>query len=186
MNRKRMLVLVMVVAALCLLVVPTWAGGWAVVTVERLPGEVRAGENVHVEFSVRQHGRELTNQVAPVLRAHNPETGETFLVEAAALKQKGYFAVDLIFPTEGTWNWSIDPVLLGGKLDLMPLTVLPAAAPSLAVAASANPSTTSSLATVMPTLRTILQVIGVALLIAAMLTALPRRGREAVPVVTQQ
>lgn len=186
MNRKRMLVLVMVVVALCLLVVPVWAGGWAVVTVERLPGEVRAGENIHVEFSVRQHGRELTDQVAPVLRAHNPETGETFLVEAAALKQKGYFAVDVIFPTEGTWNWSIDPVLLGGKLDLLPLTVLPAAAPPLAVSTSNHPSDPSSFAAMMPTVRTVLQVIGVALLVAAVLTAMPRRGREAVPVVTQQ
>lgn len=185
MNRKRMLVLVMVVA-LCLLVVPAWAGGWAVVTVESLPGEVRAGENVHVEFSVRQHGRELTNQVAPVLRAHNPGTGETFLVEAAALKQKGYFAVDVIFPTEGTWNWSIDPVLLGGKLDLLPLTVLPAAAPSLAGSTLTSSSGPSSLAAMMPTVRTILQVMGVALLIAAMLMAMPRRGREAVSVVTQQ
>lgn len=176
MNRKRMLIVTMVVMALCLLVIPAWAGGWAVITVENLPGEVRAGENVHVEFSVRQHGRELTSLVTPVLRAHNPETGESFLVDAAALKAKGYFAVDVVFPAEGTWEWSIDPVVLGGKLDLLPLTVLPAAAP-VSVASASNSTAGTA------TLRTVLQVMGVALLMAAVVTALPRR--EAVPVVTQ-
>ncbi len=183
MNRKRMLVLIMVVMALCLLVVPAWAGGWAVITVENLPGEVRAGENVHVEFSVRQHGRELTSLVTPVLRAHNPETGESFLVNAAALKAKGYFAVDVVFPSEGTWQWSIDPIVLAGKLELLPLTVLPAAAPVPVASASSSPAGTATLAAALPTLRTVLQVMGVALLMAAVVTTLPRR--EAVPVVTQ-
>ena len=182
MKGKRLMIMMGVVVILCLTVVSTLAGGWATITVENLPGEVHAGENVHIEFSVRQHGRELTSHVTPVLRAHNPQTGETLIVDAAALSEKGYFAVDVVFPSEGQWEVSLDPVVLAGKLDLLPLTVLPAAAVSLNIATT--PATT--LATNIPIIRTVLQVVGLTLLIAAILTALPRRGRVAVPVTTNQ
>ena len=182
MNRKQMVIGITVLIALCLTFVSALAGGWAVITVENLPGEVRAGENMHLEFSVRQHGRELTSHVTPVLRAHNPATGESLTVDAAALPQKGYFAVDVIFPSEGQWQVSLDPVVLAGQLDLLPLTVLPAAAPSLN--STSNPAT--PLASNNSVGRTVLQVAGLTLLIATILTALPRRGREAVPVPTNQ
>jgi hypothetical protein len=182
MNRKRTAVLLLLFGALLLTIVPALAGGWAVVTVENLPGDVHAGQNVHLEFSVRQHGRDLTHDVAPILRANNPQTGERLIVEAAALKQKGYFAVDVLFPSAGTWEWRIDPVLLAGELELLPLTVLPAAATTL----TTTPATTAGLATSTPLIRTALQIAAVALLMAAIVTAIPRRGRVAVSVVSHQ
>ena len=181
MNRKRWTILLLLLGALVLTVVPTLAGGWATVTVENPPGEVRAGENVHIEFSVRQHGRDLTSFVTPVLRASQPQTGERITVDAIALKQTGFFAVDVVFPSEGEWEWRIDPVTLAGELQLLPLTVLPAAAPAPAVT-----TTTTSVVSQAPVMRTVLQVAGIVLLLAALVTAIPRRGRTAVPAISNQ
>ena len=181
MNRKRLVILLFVLGALLLTIVPALAGGWATVTIENPPGEVRAGENVHIEFSVRQHGRDLTNYVTPVMRGFNPQTGERLTVDATALKQTGFFAVDVVFPSEGQWEWSIDPVTLAGELQLLPLTVLPAAA-----TASAVTTPTSNIVSPAPVMRTVLQVAGVVLLLAALITAIPRRGRTAVPAISNQ
>lgn len=56
---------------------PALAGGWANVTLDRLPAEPRAGQTLTLGFMVRQHGITPTNGVQPYLSARNTETGQT-------------------------------------------------------------------------------------------------------------
>jgi hypothetical protein len=125
MHRKH---LIMLVALLGLLfVVPSaLAGGWAVVTLDELPAEVRQGESLRLGFMVRQHGQTATNQVKPYLEAHNTGTGEVFRVEGRQEGPVGHFVVEVTFPTAGSWEWAIVPAPFEGT-PLPVLQVLPAA-----------------------------------------------------------
>jgi len=49
------------IVALLALATPALAGGWAVVTLDSLPREVRAGASFQLGFTVLQHGKTPTN-----------------------------------------------------------------------------------------------------------------------------
>lgn len=121
---------------LLLVAAPVLAGGWAVITLDSLPGEVRAGETLSIGFMVRQHGQTPTNSASPTLSAHNPATDERFTVDARQSGETGHFVVDVVFPSEGQWEWSI--LGFGPPLQYAPLTVLPPAAPSVDTAPTAS------------------------------------------------
>ena len=104
------------------------AGGWAIVTVDQLPGEVHAGETLRLGFMVLQHGKTPTNQVEPYLKAYNSESGETVRANAVQEGSVGHFVVEIVFPGAGTWEWSIVPAPFEGT-QLEPLNVLPASLP---------------------------------------------------------
>lgn len=109
-----------------LFVVPSaLAGGWAVVTLDELPAQVRQGEVIRLGFMVRQHGQTPTNQVQPYLEAFNPETGETFRIEANQEGPVGHFVLELTFPSAGSWEWAVVPAPFAGT-QLPALIVLPA------------------------------------------------------------
>lgn len=95
------------VLALWLAVAPARAGGWAVVSLEEWPDEIRAGEAAPIVFSIRQHGIALASGYDPVIRANLPGSGSGFQVTAVETKQAGYYAADLTFPEPGNWKWSI-------------------------------------------------------------------------------
>jgi hypothetical protein len=75
MFRRSIIAFTMVVVAMLALAAPALAGGWAVVTLDSLPREVRAGQSFQLGFVVRQHGITPTNQdldgkpLKPVLTA---------------------------------------------------------------------------------------------------------------------
>lgn len=135
-----------------LLARPVLAGGWAVVTLDELPGEVHAGETVHLSFMVRQHGKTPIHYfqndpeypLEPVISGQNVKTGETIEFGAAPdTSEVGRFYAEVVFPTAGEWEWRIVPKPMIGTNELVPLTVLPA----LKVPATSLESTTSSMAT---------------------------------------
>ena len=99
------------------------AGGWAVVTLDSLPSEVRAGEDVHLGFMVLQHGvTPVGDFVSPYLLASNAVTGEEVRADARQDGSVGHFVVDVIFPSAGTWEWTITPdPFMGTQFE--PLTV---------------------------------------------------------------
>jgi hypothetical protein len=110
-----------------LFVVPTaLAGGWAVVTLDELPTEVRQDQSLRLGFMVRQHGQTATNQVKPYLEARNTETGEFFRAEGRQEGTVGHFVVEVTFPSAGSWEWAIVPAPFEGTA-LPALQVLPAA-----------------------------------------------------------
>lgn len=101
-------------------------GGWAVITLESLPGELRAGEPFTIEFSVRQHGVTPMADLEPTIRVHDPETGQITTLNAEPGTEIGDYTVALTLPTEGLWNWSIEAFTMDQAMP--PLDVLPTSA----------------------------------------------------------
>lgn len=160
--------------------VPAMAGGWAVITIDSLPAEVKAGENVHLEFMVRQHGETPVHTVdflddapvEPFLLARNEQTGETIRVTAQRAEEVGRFTIDFVLPSEGSWQWEITPFPLEGTVEMEPLLVIGANVADLeAVASSAEANapqlSPSAAGTSSVTARSVLQWTAMALLLAS-------------------
>jgi hypothetical protein len=131
-GRKRLLVSVLVVV-LTLLTGPVLAGGWAVITMDELPGEIHAGESVRMSFMVQQHGKTPVHflgdsdiAVEPVISGTNVKTGEIIEISAVVDKSEvGRFYADVVFPADGEWEWTVEPNPLAGATEFAPLTILP-------------------------------------------------------------
>lgn len=155
------------------------AGGWAVVTLDSLPVELRAGQTLSLGFMVRQHGVTPidaafgTEPLIPNLFASNTDSGESFHVDGRKQGPLGHFVVDVTFPSAGTWTWEIAP----GPFAPTPLgqvTVLPAVATSTQPATAAQPVVAPS------PVQPILRWAGLMLILAAAVLALAsRRGMSA-------
>ncbi|HEY4668072.1 MAG TPA: hypothetical protein VIH26_12290, partial [Anaerolineales bacterium] len=65
---RRVLSSLIALAIAFVLVPAAAAGGWAIATLDQLPGEVHAGETVSLGFMVRQHGKTPTNEVDPYVQ----------------------------------------------------------------------------------------------------------------------
>jgi hypothetical protein len=130
MVRRSIFSIAIVIAIMLALAAPALAGGWAVITLDSLPKEVRAGQTQRIGFVIRQHGKELVNTdwdgraLKPVLTAHKktasrtdgtlvmvaaPQSkgGDEVRVEARQEGAKGHFVADVVFPSAGTWEWQI-------------------------------------------------------------------------------
>lgn len=122
------------------------AGGWAVITLDAPPGEIRAGEPWTVGFTVLQHGAtpvhrlDATTPIEPLLVARNPAAGRRVEVLAMPGEEVGHFTAEVTFPVEGEWTWTILPNPLAGETAFEPLTVLPVAAPQTTANAAAQPA----------------------------------------------
>src|SRR3954447_19028652 len=152
MIRRSIFAFVLVILALLALAAPALAGGWAVLTLDSLPREVRAGADIQLGFIVRQHGKTPTNTdlngnpLRPVLTAFKqggiagsqPSAAATIRAEARQQGPTGHYVVDLAFPSTGAWAWQISlPTYYvqespsgSDAAVLAPLTVLPAAVPA--------------------------------------------------------
>lgn len=142
MRKMSFLILVFLLSAL---VPAVLAGGWAVVTLDDMPGEIRAGEPWAIGFTVLQHGQtpvhrlDANSFVEPLLVAENPATGQRLEIMATPDKEVGHFVAEVTFPSEGAWTWTIYPNPLASETLFEPLTVLPAAvAPAASLAEPAG------------------------------------------------
>lgn len=165
----RTLCAALIAAGLLLLAVPALAGGWAVVTMDSLPSDVRAEEPLTIGLMVRQHGRLPTDAANPTLHAKNAVTGEQISSAGRQSGERGHYVIDVVFPSEGEWEWSI--VALGPETHLAPLTVLPAVGP--VAGAAATPERFP--------LQAVLRWAGLALLLGAAIMALVAHGRRQTP-----
>lgn len=102
------------------------AGGWVVITLESLPGQVQSGEPLELSFMVRQHGQTPIHNVSPVLTATNKDTGRQIRAEAQPASEVGRFTVEINFPEAGAWEWSISAEPFQQRTTFAPLTVLAA------------------------------------------------------------
>lgn len=128
MVRRVSLSVLLAVALTLALVWSVGAGGWAVVTLDSLPRDVRAGQTtLTLGFMVRQHGITPNSQVEPVLTARNRAGGETVRAEARQVGETGHFVVNVTFPSAGVWEWEIEPYPFAAT-KFEPLTVLAPAA----------------------------------------------------------
>jgi hypothetical protein len=123
----------LIMLVLMLAVVPAvLAGGWAVITLDEMPGEIRPGEPWTVGFTVLQHGESPIHRfddgspIQPKLTATNTATGERVEATGTPTDEVGHFTVEVTFPSEGSWEWTIEPWPLIGQTIFEPLQVVAA------------------------------------------------------------
>jgi hypothetical protein len=120
---------------LLLAVVPAvLAGGWAVIQLDEMPGDIRPGEPWQVGFTVLQHGETPTHHfdgtpLEPKLTATNADTGERVTAVGTPTDDPGHFTLEVTFPSEGAWEWTIEPWPLIGQTVFEPLQVVAAPVP---------------------------------------------------------
>jgi len=149
MVRRSIFGFVVAIVALLALAAPALAGGWAVLTVDSLPREVRAGASFQLGFTVLQHGKTPTNKdlngnpLKPLVTAikqgsataASAKADDSIRAEARQQGPTGHYVVDLTFPSDGVWEWQImlptyyvqDSPNGSSAAIMAPLTVLPAA-----------------------------------------------------------
>ncbi|HEY3312614.1 MAG TPA: cytochrome c [Anaerolineales bacterium] len=105
-----------------ILALPVLAGGWAVITLDQLPGEVMAGKPLNIGFTVRQHGRTLMSGLNPTVTARLSGSSQTVTASVFAEGGSGHYVAVLTIPNAGLWEWSIQAFTM---LEPMPpLTVV--------------------------------------------------------------
>lgn len=117
--------------------IPALAGGWAVITLDELPGQVEANQPLEIGFMVRQHGVTPLGGESPVIRAHLAGSTESVIVEAHEEGEVGHYVATLTLPQTGEWEWSIQAFT--GTQPMPALTVVdPALVASEAVKPAPN------------------------------------------------
>jgi hypothetical protein len=193
MFRRSIGAFVIVVIAMLALAAPALAGGWAVVTLDSLPREVRAGQPFQLGFVIRQHGRTPVNNdweghaLKPTLTAQKQGGGQVIQFEAHQQGATGHFVVDITLPSDGMWDWSIaaPPFYIqttgqrdGSAAIFEPLTVLPAVA-AAAAPAEAPPVQAPAAPSILGLNPLVLRWAGVlALIVAGGIALLSRRSRK--------
>lgn len=107
------------------------AGGWAVVTVENPPASLEVGARYRLEFTVRQHGVEPMNDLAPSVTV---EGGRE--VRAERSTAPGRYVASITAPAVGSATVRIDAGWHETTLTLMPVPVVAKGAPLAAVNAA--------------------------------------------------
>jgi cytochrome c2 len=105
--------------------VPSFAGGWAVITLDELPGQVIAGQPLEIGFMVRQHGVTPMEGLEATVLARN-DFGKSLAFTAKEEGQRGHYTATIDLPEAGEWEWSIQAFTVNQPIP--PLTVIPAAA----------------------------------------------------------
>jgi hypothetical protein len=98
----------LLLAGMLLLASPAMAGGWAVITLDELSGEIVAGEPFEIGFTVRQHGVTPLDGLTPTVSARQP--GSSVTEQAKAQGATGHYVATLTFPQGGEWDM-VDPGL---------------------------------------------------------------------------
>ncbi|MBI5567466.1 MAG: c-type cytochrome [Chloroflexi bacterium] len=113
------------------------AGGWAVITLDELPGQIVAGQSFTIGFTVRQHGRTLRDDLVPLVRFDRSDAKDAIVATAKREGASGHYVASVTLPGDGQWNWKVDIEQFGMVTqDMSPLTVLAAAPGNAPVAVS--------------------------------------------------
>ena len=99
-------------------------GGWAVVTVSKIPDAWIAGKPLQLSWQVRQHGTTKLTGLRPTLEARSGSrlvTGRTW--EFAEDGQKGYRGT-IVFPQRGDWQVTINSGFGRSRAVLIPWRVV--------------------------------------------------------------
>jgi hypothetical protein len=177
----------LIIVLLLALVPAVLAGGWAVITLDEAPGNIEAGKPWMIGFTVLQHGQtpvhklDVNSPIEPELVATNLKNGQRVVAQATPTEEIGHFVVEVTFPSEGEWEWTIYPTPLAGDTVFEPLTVLPAVQPAAAGSAAAHAVATVPAVEDGPPISVALRWGALALALAAVaLFVLQGRRREAV------
>jgi hypothetical protein len=115
-------------AVLALVFVPAaWAGGWSTVGLRSTPDGLAPGEPWNAEFTVLAHGVTPLNDVKPTLTISNGAVSRTFAATRAS--RPGTYRATVVFPTAGTWRYSVHDGYLAGVTHTFPPATIRAGAP---------------------------------------------------------
>jgi hypothetical protein len=101
-----MRILVVLAAALAV-AAPAAAGGWATVSLASLPQNLSAGDTWRVELTVLRHARTPTDGAKPSVTIRNA-AGAIRTFPARPTGRTGRYAAEVVFPSAGTWRYSVD------------------------------------------------------------------------------
>src|SRR5688500_7393109 len=110
MHLRRAIAGIVLTGALVALSAPALAGGYAVVRLDKPPGDVLVATPWRCGFMVLQHDVPPNSDVTPVVRALHKETGEEVTVTGRQEGAVGHFVAEVTFPRAGEWKWSIEPL----------------------------------------------------------------------------
>jgi mono/diheme cytochrome c family protein len=142
--KTRKIVILASAACLLALLLPgtVLAGGWAAIVLDRLPADPAAGQPLTVGFTVLQHGHTPMSDLTPTVTLENPASGESIVVNTRPDGEPGHYTAELLFPTGGIWEWSIQAFTMdqpmpplevsgAGQAPASPRPLLPASLPLL-------------------------------------------------------
>lgn len=107
----------------------SWMGGWAVVTVAKIPDAWIAGKPLQLTWQVRQHGLTKLEGLSPTLEATSGSrraTGRTWAF--AEDGEKGYRG-SITFPEPGMWQVTIKSGFGNSRAVLIPWRVVDSVTP---------------------------------------------------------
>lgn len=110
------------------------AGGWSTVTADPLAGDMVAGQEFTVGFTVLQHGVTPMDNLQPIVKLTDPTGAFSQTVKAAGEGGPGHYVASIVLDQPGSWQWVVEA--FEGDHQMPPLMVSPAAAKP----ASAGPS----------------------------------------------
>ena len=128
---KKRALLAGTVALVLLTTAATWFGGWAVITVTDLPESITVGNEVRLEYAVRQHGISILNGLSGSVFASSG--GRT--VNGSVTGANGRYLAKFTVPSPGSWAVTITSGFPGNKTTLDPITAVAAGAPAPSPAA---------------------------------------------------
>ena len=130
MLRKILVSLLVTAIMMLLMIVAVSAGGWAVITLDDLPGQVVVGEPFTIGFMVRQHGKTPMSSLTPSITVRNSGTGNSLLVKAAPEGETGHYSATLTLPEAGEWQWSISAFTMAQAMPALHVTPTPGSGPA--------------------------------------------------------
>jgi len=137
---KRMIFVIGLTLLLALaFTIPVLAGGWAVITLDKLPGNITVNQPLEIGFMVRQHGATPLGDLTPIITARLDGSLKSVEVTAHSEGKVGHYAAELTLPQTGTWQWSIEAFT--GNQPMPALTVVGAPV----AAAESKPVTSNSI-----------------------------------------
>ena len=107
MSRIVFVATVFVLLAGLLFIIPALAGGWAVITLDRLPEGIKVNQAVEIGFMLRGHGVTPVTAEGLSVDARHPESGAELSVPARSEGVEGHYLASLSFPQPGLWEWGI-------------------------------------------------------------------------------
>jgi hypothetical protein len=132
------------VAAAILLISAQSVLAWpddATVQLSSTPTGGTAGEPWDVDVSFVSQGQRMTpSGMQPVITIHEQATGRELSFMASATNQPGIYHVQVVFPTEGNWTYTVSPNRYGPFFQFPSYQISPA--PGTAVGSNLAPAGT--------------------------------------------
>ena len=152
-------------------VIPVFAGGWAVISLDELPIGVVAGEPYNIGFTVLQHGKTPMTDLSPTITTRIAKSEIlTFFAEPEG--KPGHYTAALTFPNGGEWEWSIQAFTMDLQMPALNVSAAGAASVTQPVVKSETQS-----ASISPWL--IVRVVAFAIGVIGLMVAFRSKSRTA-------